>query len=151
MNRTLVASAIADHINEVQDALGRPYHLEKPSNYPGFAHSTMTETASFAELVQRTGRRLLCDVSNMRTRYVAARALLERRPFSLIQLAVRVSIGFVFFNSGMLIVIQVLVYPQAWVEHLLWASTLVLLLTRGPGVLSLDHVIERWLARRTAA
>ena len=51
---------------------------------------------------------------------------------------------------GMVIVIQVLVYPQAWVEHLLWASALVVLLTRGPGVLSLDHIIERRLAQRTA-
>jgi len=51
---------------------------------------------------------------------------------------------------GMVIVIQVLVYPQAWVEHLLWASALVVLLTRGPGVLSLDHLIERRLAPQKA-
>lgn len=56
---------LADHIAEVQDALGRPYHLENPSSYLGFAHSTMTETAFLAELVQRTGCRLLCDVSNV--------------------------------------------------------------------------------------
>ncbi len=56
---------LADHINEVQDALGRPYHLENPSSYLGFAHSTMTETAFLAELVRRTDCRLLCDVSNI--------------------------------------------------------------------------------------
>jgi uncharacterized protein (UPF0276 family) len=56
---------IADHISEVQDALGRPYHLENPSNYLGYADSTMTETAFLAGLVQRTGCRLLCDVSNV--------------------------------------------------------------------------------------
>ena len=56
---------IADHINEVQDALGRPYHLENPSLYLGFADSTMTETAFLSEVVQRTGCRLLCDVSNV--------------------------------------------------------------------------------------
>jgi putative oxidoreductase len=44
---------------------------------------------------------------------------------------------------GMVFVIQAFVYPQAWTEHLLWASVLVYLLTRGPGILSLDHVIER--------
>lgn len=56
---------LADHISAVQDALGRPYHLENPSSYLGFAHSTMTETAFLAELVRRTGCRLLCDVSNV--------------------------------------------------------------------------------------
>lgn len=147
-------------------------------------------------------------IAALRTRYLAVRNMLGRLPFSLIQLAMRISIGFVFFNSGLLkarsfefavklfqdeyrlpllppelaarlamsveivvplflfaglatrlatlpllgmvIVIQVLVYPQAWVEHLLWASALVVLLTRGPGVLSLDHLIERRLAPQKA-
>ena len=40
-------------------------------------------------------------------------------------------------------VIQAFVYPNAWSDHLLWASTLLLVLTRGPGRLSLlDHVIR---------
>jgi putative oxidoreductase len=46
---------------------------------------------------------------------------------------------------GMVFVIQTFVYPQAWTEHLLWASVLILLLTRGPGIFSLDHAIERSL------
>lgn len=145
-------------------------------------------------------------ITELRTRYLAIRSRLERVPFSLIQLAMRISIGFVFFNSGLLkarsfefavklfedeyrlpllppelaarlamsveivvplflfvglatrlatlpllgmvAIIEILVYPQAWVEHLLWASVLVVLLTRGPGVFSLDHIIERSLARR---
>jgi len=52
---------------------------------------------------------------------------------------------------GMVFVIQTFVYPQAWTEHLLWASVLVLLLTRGPGAFSLDFLIERhlgWADRR---
>jgi putative oxidoreductase len=49
---------------------------------------------------------------------------------------------------GMVFVIQVFVYPQAWTEHLLWTSILLLLLTHGPGKLSLDHWIEQWQARR---
>jgi len=44
---------------------------------------------------------------------------------------------------GMIALIQTFVYPQAWTEHLLWASILVFLLTRGPGELSLDYLIER--------
>lgn len=44
---------------------------------------------------------------------------------------------------GMLVVIQTFVYPQAWVEHLTWASILVFLLTRGAGAISLDYLIWR--------
>ena len=42
---------------------------------------------------------------------------------------------------GMIVVIQTFVYPQAWTEHLLWASILLFLLTRGAGALSLDHLV----------
>lgn len=49
---------------------------------------------------------------------------------------------------GMISVIQIFVYPQAWGDHLLWGSILVFLLSRGGGSLSLDHLIERYLAKR---
>ena len=42
---------------------------------------------------------------------------------------------------GMITVIQLLVYPHAWSEHLTWASILVFLLTRGAGTISLDRVL----------
>jgi putative oxidoreductase len=42
---------------------------------------------------------------------------------------------------GMIMTIQLFVYPQAWPEHLVWSSILVFLLTRGPGAISLDRVI----------
>ena len=44
---------------------------------------------------------------------------------------------------GMIGVIQTFVYPDAWVEHLTWASILLFLLMRGPGALSLDHLIAK--------
>lgn len=44
---------------------------------------------------------------------------------------------------GMTFVIETFVYPQDWIEHLGWASFLLFILTRGPGLLSLDHVIAR--------
>lgn len=56
---------VSGHVSEVQDALGRAYHLENPSNYLGFANSTMTETDFLREVVRRTGCKLLCDVSNI--------------------------------------------------------------------------------------
>lgn len=56
---------VARHLDEVQDGLGRPYLVENPSSYVGFGASTMTEMEFMAELAQRTGCRLLCDVSNV--------------------------------------------------------------------------------------
>lgn len=44
---------------------------------------------------------------------------------------------------AMTAVIQLFVYPENWTEHLLWASILVYLVTRGPGVLSIDHLVRR--------
>lgn len=44
---------------------------------------------------------------------------------------------------GMIAVIQVFVYPNAWVEHLTWASILAFLAVRGPGALSIDALIWR--------
>jgi len=45
---------------------------------------------------------------------------------------------------GMIAVIQTFVYPNAYNDHLVWGSILVLILARGPGVFSLDYLIERW-------
>jgi putative oxidoreductase len=44
---------------------------------------------------------------------------------------------------GMISVIQIFVYPTAWPDHVLWGSILLFLLTRGPGSLSVDYLIER--------
>jgi len=126
---------------------------------------------------------------------------LGRFPLSIIQLAMRIGVGGVFFKSGltkiaswdttlmlfaeeykvpvlpnelaallataaelacpvmlvagllarfgaaallaMTFVIQFFVYPENWVEHLLWASVLGYILTRGAGALSLDALIGR--------
>jgi putative oxidoreductase len=49
---------------------------------------------------------------------------------------------------GMVLVIQLFVYPQAWTEHLLWLSILIFVLTRGPGAISIDHLIARHMMHR---
>jgi len=56
---------VGDQLAEVQDGLGRPFLLENPSCYVGFSGSTMTEVEFLNELVDRSGARLLCDVSNV--------------------------------------------------------------------------------------
>lgn len=149
---------------------------------------------------------LAMPAAPLRRLYVRVRERLSCFPLSIIQLAMRIGVGAVFFNSGllkynsfefavklfedeyklplldpalaarlamtvellfplllvvglatrlatlpllgMIVVIQTLVYPQAWAEHLMWASMLTLLLTRGAGAVSLDRLIERALARR---
>jgi len=49
---------------------------------------------------------------------------------------------------GMISVIQIFVYPTAWPDHLLWGSILIFLLTRGPGPLSVDYLIDQYLLKR---
>jgi putative oxidoreductase len=44
---------------------------------------------------------------------------------------------------AMTIVIEVFVYPVAWPTHLQWAAMLLVLLCRGPGRLSIDHLLWR--------
>ena len=44
---------------------------------------------------------------------------------------------------GMTAVIQLFVYPSGWPEHILWATALLAIIARGPGSLSLDHLIWR--------
>lgn len=136
----------------------------------------------------------------------ALKERLERFPLSILQLAMRVGVGTVFFRSGllkldswqftvqlfrdeyklplldpvlaaqaaaavelgippllflgiatrfatlpllgMIAVIQLLVYPNAWSDHLMWASALLLVLTRGPGFFSLDHLVATTRAAR---
>lgn len=42
---------------------------------------------------------------------------------------------------GMTAVIQIFVYPGAWVTHGLWAAALLALVAQGPGRLSLDRTL----------
>lgn len=142
----------------------------------------------------------------MRRLYIAIREWLGRFPLSILQLGMRIGVGMVFFNAGvlkyksfefavklfedeykvpvlapavaariaminelststllflglatrlatlpllgMISVIEIFVYPNAWPDHLLWGSVLIFLLTRGPGPFSLDYLVERYLIRR---
>lgn len=49
---------------------------------------------------------------------------------------------------AMTAVIQLLVYPSAYPTHGVWASVLLWLMVRGPGAMSLDHLLSRrWPGR----
>lgn len=60
---------VADHVNKIQDHLGRQILMENPSVYVAFATSTMSEIAFMEKLVERTGCGLLLDCNNV---YVSA-------------------------------------------------------------------------------
>ena len=50
---------------------------------------------------------------------------------------------------GMTAVIQTFVYPEAWPTHLQWTAMMLVLLCRGAGTFSVDHLLWRWLSRRS--
>ena len=149
--------------------------------------------------ISMTGGRSAAD------RYRAALALADAIPLSLVQLAGRVAVAHVFWQSaqtklaswpvtlqlfameyrlplidptiaaplataaelagslliffglfarlgalvllGIVATIQIFVYQQNWAEHLMWASLLLLILSRGAGVVSLDHIAGRLFRR----
>lgn len=43
----------------------------------------------------------------------------------------------------MTMVIEIFVFPDAWPTHGTWIACFLLIMARGPGVLSLDHLIAR--------
>lgn len=49
---------------------------------------------------------------------------------------------------GMTAVIQIFVYPEAWITHGLWASALLAVAAYGPGRVSVDHALGLDRARR---
>ncbi len=56
---------VAEHVNQVQDTLGRQMLLENPSTYIQFEQSDIEETDFLREIVSRTGCGLLLDVNNV--------------------------------------------------------------------------------------
>ena len=56
---------VCDHIDAVQEALGRQMLLENPSTYILFEQSSLTETEFLRQVVRRTGCSLLLDVNNV--------------------------------------------------------------------------------------
>jgi uncharacterized protein len=58
-------ASVANHIDQVQEAIGWQLLLENPSTYLIFPESTMSETSFLAGLVRRTGCGLLLDINNV--------------------------------------------------------------------------------------
>ncbi|KQI68855.1 hypothetical protein AN189_08325 [Loktanella sp. 3ANDIMAR09] len=56
---------VCDHIDQVQDRLGRRMLLENPSTYVTFETSTLAETDFLSQITARTGCGLLLDINNV--------------------------------------------------------------------------------------
>jgi len=52
---------------------------------------------------------------------------------------------------AMTAVIQIFVYPGSWPTHIQWVGMLLVLLCRGPGAISIDHLLRRRLLPGAAA
>lgn len=63
-NQTTV-NTVVEHIDQVQEVIGRQMLLENPSVYVMFEQSTMSEIEFLYEVVARTGCGLLLDVNNI--------------------------------------------------------------------------------------
>jgi putative oxidoreductase len=72
--------------------------------------------------------------------YMAASLELGCSVLILIGLLTRLS---VMALLGMVTVIQTLVYPNAWPDHIQWLAFMLILLARGPGAISLDSLLAR--------
>ena len=72
--------------------------------------------------------------------YMAAAVELTTPPLLVLGLFTRPAALILF---GMTTVIEVFVYPQAWPTHIQWAAMLLILLSRGAGELSIDHLLWR--------
>lgn len=56
---------VSEHIDQVQETVGRRMLLENPSSYLAFVESTMSEIDFLTEVARRTGCGLLLDVNNV--------------------------------------------------------------------------------------
>jgi len=62
---TTTLDKVCEHIDQVQDVIGRQMLLENPSVYVMFEQSTMNEIDFLKQVVTRTGCGLLLDVNNI--------------------------------------------------------------------------------------
>jgi len=80
---------VADHIDQLQETIGRQMLLENPSSYLAFEESTIEEPDFLRQVAGRTGCGLLLDVNNV---FVSAtnlgydpRAYIDAYPLDLVQ------------------------------------------------------------------
>jgi uncharacterized protein (UPF0276 family) len=82
-------ACVTEHIDEIQNALGRQMLLENPATYLAFAESTYPEADFISEVVRRTGCGLLLDINNVHVastnQHWDARSYLDAYPLAHVQ------------------------------------------------------------------
>src|SRR5215472_13264118 len=142
--------SILERVESVLDALGRfpasiLQFLLRLSIAAVFWHSGMTKIASWDTTIALFRDEYLVPILPPElAASLAATVELTCPVLLVLGLATRLA---TLPMLGMTFVIEVFVYPEQWIEHLMWASILVFILTRGPGVLSADHFIARRFQR----
>ena len=58
-------ATVCDHVDQVQETIGRPLLIENPSTYVLYRESTMSETEFIRAVARHTGCGLLLDVNNV--------------------------------------------------------------------------------------
>lgn len=86
-NETLVR--IVEHVDSMQNAVGRKVLIENPSTYVTFSESTWDEAAFMAEIAKRSGCGLLFDVNNVfvsaTNHNTSAEAYIDAYPLHLVE------------------------------------------------------------------
>ncbi|HUC16098.1 MAG TPA: DoxX family membrane protein [Acetobacteraceae bacterium] len=80
--------------------------------------------------------------------YLAVTVEIITPPLLILGLASRLA---ALLLTGMTLVIEIFIYPQAWPTHIQWAAMLLVLLWRGPGLISLDALIASKLGVKAQA
>jgi putative oxidoreductase len=80
--------------------------------------------------------------------YIAATIELTTPVLLLLGLATRPAAAVLL---GMVTLIEIFVYPQAWPTHIQWGAMLLVLLCRGAGKLSIDHLLWWRFGNRLAS
>ncbi|HQT43122.1 MAG TPA: DoxX family protein [Halothiobacillus sp.] len=76
--------------------------------------------------------------------YMAVTMEVVTPPLLLLGLATRFTALALF---GMTSVIEIFVYPQAWPTHIQWVAMMLVLMSQGAGLLSVDTLIKRFLTK----
>lgn len=144
------STTLIERVESVLDALGRfpvsiLQFLLRLSMASVFWHAGMTKIASWATTIALFRDEYMVPILPPElAASLAATVELTCPVLLVLGLATRLA---TLPMLGMTFVIEVFVYPEQWIEHLMWASILVFILTRGPGALSLDHLIARKVLR----
>lgn len=83
---------------------------------------------------------------------IAIIGLFDRIPYRLVALTARIALAQVFWSAaqalfGMILVIEIFVFPEAWPPHIQWTALQLVLMGHGAGSLSLDTALRGWFKR----